>query len=642
MKKLLTIIEHSPLAMGLAIAFSVSGCILVLFYSGMLESIELRIYDRLLQRKATNQAPSQDITIIEITEQDIRNLGAWPMSDEVLAQALNLLLEHDPKVIGVDLYRDIPVPPGSENLDAVLSSDSRVIATMKFSEDARTRIPPPEILEDSIHQVGFTDMPLDRDGVVRRGLLFMDEGESTHFSFPLQIALKYLAAEGIVPEPDPDAPEHLRLGKETIVPFESSDGGYVDADAGGYQFLLDYSGISSEFMSYSLTDLINGKVPAEAVHEKAVLIGVTAQSLKDFFIIPIDHGSANSRVMAGVALNAHAVSQLIRFAKGKSQALTTAPNWVEIFWLFAWSLAGGFAGRRINSFGRLVFVLILGVFTLAAITLLLFKVGVWIPVFMPLAGGITSAGIVSAIMYRIWKMRQSQLMALFSQHISPELAQAMWEERERFLDNKLPRPQSLTATVLFTDIAGYTSISEKLDPPMLIEWLGKNMEAMTDAVMDNHGIVNKYMGDAVMAIFGVPVPSETDEEIALNAANAVACAAAMGKHCKRLNAMWRKKGLPQISIRVGIATGELVAGPFGSLKRAEYSVIGDTVNTAARLESLDKDEFQIDYENNPCRILITEETKMHLDGCWETEFKGSIRLKGKESKTDVHLVNSKN
>jgi adenylate cyclase len=160
------------------------------------------------------------------------------------------------------------------------------------------------------------------------------------------------------------------------------------------------------------------------------------------------------------------------------------------------------------------------------------------------------------------------------------------------------------------------------------------MAAMTRIVMDSGGVVNKYMGDAIMALFGVPAPRSGEEEIARDARSAVRCALAMREELERLNSLWLTRGRSAMRMRVGIHTGPLMVGCIGSEDRLEYTVIGDTVNVAARLESFDK---VLDAEST-CRILISEPTRRRLDGSFATDSVGRVQLKGKGQELSIHRV----
>jgi adenylate cyclase len=145
--------------------------------------------------------------------------------------------------------------------------------------------------------------------------------------------------------------------------------------------------------------------------------------------------------------------------------------------------------------------------------------------------------------------------------------------------------------------------------------------------------VDKFIGDAIMAVFGVPIPSTRPDEIARDAIAAVACAIAMEKKLRSLNQQWQAQGRPTVAMRVGISTGNVFAGSLGSRQRLNYTVLGDSVNVAARLESYDKT-----LEGGICRILIGEETYHYIQGKFPTQCIGSVQLKGKEQSVKIYQV----
>jgi adenylate cyclase len=199
----------------------------------------------------------------------------------------------------------------------------------------------------------------------------------------------------------------------------------------------------------------------------------------------------------------------------------------------------------------------------------------------------------------------------------------------------------LTATVLFTDLMGFTAVAEKRDPQGVMDWLNAYMEAMAQQVIEHGGVIDKYIGDSIMAIFGVPLPRTTEAEISRDALNAVNCALAMETTLMQLNDRWREQDLPTIGMRIGIFTGPLVAGSLGSVQRLEYTVVGDTVNTASRLEGFDKELFAPDYLSHPCRIIIGEATLCRLGDQFEAQKVGEASLKGKDQKITVYCVSGR-
>jgi adenylate cyclase len=245
-----------------------------------------------------------------------------------------------------------------------------------------------------------------------------------------------------------------------------------------------------------------------------------------------------------------------------------------------------------------------------------------------------AAGGVTAYVTGHEKREQAALMQIFSRHVSKEVAQMIWEQRDQFLDNGRPRSQNMITTVFFSDLKGFAKVSEKMSPQDLIEWLNTYMEAMAGLIMKFGGVVDNYAGDCIKADFGVPIPRKNFSEIRSDAVNAVSCALAMEQEMSRLNILWGEKGLPEMGVRVGIFTGPVVGGLLGSSQRLKYTTIGDTVNIASRLESYDKELGK----HSLCRILIGDATLEYLDGQYQTVKIGEVQLKGKEQVIVIHQV----
>jgi len=164
--------------------------ILGLRWEGYLESAELDAYDWSLRLRPVKPGPTSPITLVAITDEDIRELGHWPVTDEVLARALTIVAQHHPRAIGVDIYRDLEVPPGRQELNQILSAHPEMIMVMKFGKIEQGGIPGPAILRGT-DRVGFSDVVVDADGIVRRGLLFLDDGINFYRAFSLLLALQY-------------------------------------------------------------------------------------------------------------------------------------------------------------------------------------------------------------------------------------------------------------------------------------------------------------------------------------------------------------------------------------------------------------------------------------------------------------------
>ena len=210
--------------------------------------------------------------------------------------------------------------------------------------------------------------------------------------------------------------------------------------------------------------------------------------------------------------------------------------------------------------------------------------------------------VVSALIANREKLDRKALMSLFSRHVSPEVAQAVWAQREQFLENGRLRPQKLVVTTMFSDLEGYTPVAENMEPHQLLDWLNTYLETMVTIIADHGGIVDDYYGDMIKADFGVLKAEQTPEDIQREAKNAVECALRMEQEMVRLNAKWQEQGLPTVRMRVGMNTGPVVAGSLGSAQRLKFTTVGDSVNIASRLESFQKDSEDTWLNGEVCRI----------------------------------------
>jgi adenylate cyclase len=324
-------------ALCLLISHVVFAAVLGLWEVGALQALELLAYDQHLRGQALTP-PDDRIVLIGETEADLRRWG-YPLPDGILAEVLERLAQGRPRVIGVDKYRDLAAPPGSERLDQFLRRHSEIIWVTKFGNFAARDpaiAPPPALVNTD--QTGFSDIPIDEDGQVRRGLLFLDDGQQAFTSFALAIVLRYLQPERLTPQPDPDRPDHLRLGAATIPPLAADAGGYIRADTAGYQYLLDYRGRVSATQIYTLSDVLQGRLPAAQLNDKIVLLGAMAESLSDEFQVPARRviadapslslpASDRTGQIAGVVLHALQVNQLLRFLWRATLPSVVGPGW---------------------------------------------------------------------------------------------------------------------------------------------------------------------------------------------------------------------------------------------------------------------------------------------------------------------------
>lgn len=597
--------------------------LLVIRQLGGLQPLELVAFDNMV-RSRPQADPDPRLLIVEITESDLQFLKQWPVSDGILAQVLVTLQRHKPRVIGIDLFRDLAIPPGHEALVQQLQKPN-VIGITFVENDAMMTVPPPPTLPSE--RIGFINIPVDPDGVVRRQFMFT----SGLTSFPVQLALAYLKPQGIKPKLTVN--QDYQLGNVIFRKLESNSGGYQKINAGGYKLLLNYRSPNNLAYTVTLTEVLNNKIHPQRVEDKIVLIGTNTLSMKDYFLTPYSSTQVRLRQMPGVIIHGQMVSEILSAVLDKKPLFRFWSEPIEILWMLIWGILGGYWGLKFKKTSVLIGGSLLILSGLGAISYGLFLQMIWVPVAAPMLGFILI--FTGMVIVQIWESQQQQylVMKLLGQQTSSEIAKALWKERSHLINFGILPPKTLTATILFTDFKNFSAIAEKQSSESLMIWLNQYLSAMTDIVLKHQGIVSKFTGDGLMAAFGVPVPRTSVDAIAKDAENAINSALEMGQQLQQLNEQWQQKGLPSVGMRVGIYTGTVTVGSLGGKNRLEYGVIGDSVNIASRLESCEKHR-----EGGICRILIAEETLSYLKGRFEVESWGELSLKGKAIPVTVYRV----
>ncbi|MFM2429099.1 MAG: hypothetical protein RLZZ511_312 [Cyanobacteriota bacterium] len=613
----------------------VTGLILAVRSTGALQTLEWMAYDQFV--RVSPRAPIDDrIVIVGIDETDLQQLNRYPIDDATLATALDRIRQAQPRAIGLDLFRDFPVAPGTQRLTQILKTTPNLIGIEKrqgSNDDAAVN--PSGILQ-SLGQTASSNAILDGDGKLRRTFLYWTDGDDSIPYIGLQLALMQLEPQGILPETDGDA---LKLGKTTFPMFASHDGSYVNTDDGGYQILLNYRGPARSFRTVPLRDVLAGKVAPEQMRDRIVIIGVTAESVRDIFYTPYsDNRITTPEKTAGVEIIANVASHVMTAAETGQGNRAVWPDWLEGAWVGLWSVAGVLVAWWVRSprWSIAAMVGLLGSLTVGSYGA--FVAGWWIPVVPPLIGLALSAVVVIGDIANQERRDRAAVMNLFGRYVTPTIAEAIWRDREQLFNQGRLRGQKMEVSVIFTDLKNFSTVAERTDPEVLMDWLNEYMEAMTQVVLAHGAVVDKFIGDAVMAIFGVPIARETPEAIQQDARNAVSCAVGMAVALQRLNQKWEAEGRPTLKMRVGICTGQVVTGSLGSQQRMDYTAIGDTVNIAARLESFDKT-----IDGGICRVLISDRTyqlvadELDSKGLSAVSI-GSVHLKGREQTVDVYQV----
>lgn len=619
-----------------AIALAAFALLTLAERRGALELRELQDYDRRL-RAAVGAEGDARVSLVTIGEEDFERFG-FPIPDRVLARALETLMAAGPTAIGVDLYRDQPVGEGHGALARVAAANQSIVFVEKLPSDVDAGVAAPPFLEDP-ERVGFADMLPDRDGILRRSAFFLwPEDGSVSVSLALRLALIDLAPDGITTQPDPAHPDWIRLGATTFRPLEAGDGPYAQADSAGYQFLLDYARGHHPFPGHRLGDLIDGAIPARAFGGRVVLVGTTAPSVKDDFYTPLSLGNTEERLTYGVEIHAHAVDQLLRFARAGGTPLRFPAPRAETAWLLFWATLGTVIGAFSPSLWIFTAAALLAGAGLHGLAALAFGAGVWVPTIAPSLGLAGTALLALAYTLQRERAQRHSMMRLLSPYLSREVARQLWQNREQFMEEGRPRPELLEVSAMFTDLRGFTSAAEGMKPGELMDWINQYMAEMARLVEGRRGMVSDILGDGLIAFFGVPIASRSEAEFDADAQNAVWAALDMAAALEKLNQRWAAAGLPTARLRIGIQSGPAIAGCMGNQDRLKYTLIGDTVNTASRLESFDKEGFDRDGDSAPVRILVGGKTWERSRGRFEGEDLGEHRLRGRMGSVSIHRI----
>jgi adenylate cyclase len=307
-----------------------------------------------------DEQPDSRLLVVGITEADIQKVKEWPIPDRKIAEILQKLEKMQPAVIGLDVLRDVTLGDGRQELTKVLQKSDRIIGVCLVTDgnpDNPGSPPPPGMPEN---RVGFADFGVDPGGILRRSLLFMKpptiEGNSSvdkHLcndnsqvltSFNLQLALRYLQGQKIYPKL---VDQSLWLGKTQLKRLQSNDGGYTNADARGYQILINYRSRRQVANQVRITDVLEGKVDPHLVKDKIVLIGYTTETVKDLFYTPYSGQQQNKQFMPGIVAHAQVVSQILSTVLDNRPMFWFWPEWAEILWISGWSIVGGTLASRI-------------------------------------------------------------------------------------------------------------------------------------------------------------------------------------------------------------------------------------------------------------------------------------------------------
>jgi diguanylate cyclase (GGDEF)-like protein len=443
-------IKQGTLAPSLLTSLMTTLFLLVVQSLGWLQGLELTSYDQFV-RLRNNQEPDPRVLLVTIDESDQRRQKQAPISDRALAEVIKRLQKEQPKVIGVDLYRDLPQQPGSEELKEQLKLDN-IIAITNIGSSEDIGVPPP--INIPAPRIGFNNLVLDADGVVRRNLILMWKSDASIFySFAWQMVFQYLKEEKLQPRINLFPIKKITWGKAVFLPLEKTSGGYVNIDNAGYQIMLDYRQPSKSFNQISLTNVLEGNFDPLLLRGKIVLIGTTAPSSRDVFFTPYGVAQNAKSKEPGVLIHAAMVSQLLGAIFQGRSLFYFWPDWAEVFWLLGWSFLGMITVFRLRHPLQLALGTGLFLISLFLITYALFCINIWIPFAAPALVFLLTGGFVLASK-QIYDSSHDALTGLPNRAVFTSIVQ------RALLRSKTGKCQQFA--VLFIDLDRFQMINDSL------------------------------------------------------------------------------------------------------------------------------------------------------------------------------------
>jgi adenylate cyclase len=556
----------------------------VLYLRGGFQGLENKSVDYRFKLRGDRVA-HQDVVVITADEKSIAEMGRWPWSRDVHGRLVDWLRQAGAKAVAFDVLFTEPDkdrPWGDTRLGQAAQRNGRTVFGMLFQVGdgglpTNPLFPIPPLRRESV-RLGSVNIFPESDGVSRKVPVWMTyEGQI----YPSLSLAAYAAYRGL---PAEDAVAELNL------PVEGNWNEFTVNFVGGFQ----------SFPYFSFVDVVEGRVAPVLFKDKIVLVGGTATALFDFLAVP------NVPVFPGLEVHANALDNYLNGNHLRRVGL----GWVFLLILIFGLGAGVLTSRLPAWVGALsVTALVIGYF--AACQTIFSGRNVVLDFVAPALAAVASYVVVLFYRFVTEEREKRWIKGTFSQYMSPKVIEAI------SANPSLLRlgGQEREMTVFFSDLAGFTSISEALKPSDLVAVLNEYLTDMSDIIMKHEGVVDKYIGDAIMAFWNAPLDQPNHASLA--------CFAALDQidKLKDLQKMFTDRGLPLIDCRIGVNTGNMVVGNMGSKKRFDYTVMGDSVNLASRLEGANK-PFHT-------HIMISEFTYEKAKNDVETRQLDLLRVKGK-------------
>lgn len=625
--------------------------------TSVFETLEMKTLDYRFRMLGQQDGQPQDIVLAEIDDNSIKHLepafGRWPWSREVHSYFLRFMARARAKVVAYDvlfLEHDTVNPDGDAlfarqtrsngnvvqavylggqdneqitgEADPALIDSTTLPGTGNFSDFIQVDFPYPELAAASA-SIGHVANVLDSDGPFRHYLVMAQAKHRLFPSLALAVALK---ARGL-------STSDLAVGEREVIA-----GGMRIPLNGDWRLPIWYNGGPGTYPSYPYSHIVYSELQIEQgetpglepalFRDKIVMVGVSATGLHDLFTTPYA-GSAGEAAtdtsglrlgkMGGVEVHANVVDDLLH-----GRFLVDPPHWLNLLIgvLITLGVIGSIFYLRLF-LGATISLALLGAY-LFLVQAVFSSHHLRLPVVAAVFAWSLAVAFSLAYQYWIEGAEKRAVKTIFSRYVSRDVF-------KQLMDNPNSAQlggRRMVVTVLFSDLRGFTTLSEHRAPEDIVAILNEYFSAMVEVVFKHQGTIDKFVGDMIMALFNAPLPD------AQHADHAVQCALAMQRRLAELNRNWAQRGMPALACGVGINTGDMIAGNVGAESIRSYTVIGDNVNLGSRLESLCK-EYKVS-------IIISENTRICLKENYDLVELGDVLVKGKSQPVKIFHVRDPN
>jgi len=582
-----SVFQMKKKTIGYLLGISAILIILILNFLGIFELLEYKSYDFRLKLRGQKN-PTGEIVIAAIDEDSMDKVGRWPWDRSVHAELIKKLVSAGVKTIGFDvLFIEKSNPQSDKLLSDAMMKSHRCVNEILFEVVKGVSVkakPPIEGIIKSSLLLGSPNIFPETDGVVRKMMPVIEYQGVIYPHISVAIASAYLN------KPWQELVKNLSL------------------DING-EMLINYGGEFETFRYVSYSKIIDGDVDAKIFKDKIVLIGYAAAGLGDRHVTPF------SPAMPGIETIANNINAFI------NSDFISYPNvWAGFLSVVIVGLILTFFLPKLSPWKSTLLTIFIFIFWSFICNYYFAERKIWLE-YVPTASLI----IFSYISITSWRFITEEkekrwLKKAFGQYLSPLVI----NELQKNPDALTLGGKRVELTVLFSDIRGFTTISEASTPEEVVALLNEYLTKMTEVVFKYEGTLDKFIGDAVMAFWSAPL-LQSD-----HAKRAVFCAIDMMEELAKLQKKWRAEKRPIIDIGIGVNTGDMIVGNMGSIERMDYTVIGDNVNLGSRLETLNK-EFAT-------HIIISESTYNYVKDLVKTKSLGTTKVKGKEKQVEIFEI----